>query len=541
MHAPHDSSDGEVLWPIATLVRSGLENEVVHIKNVRRGSKDQFINVHCGRPMIARKGELRKWHFGHKPDPQESASCGCSRESIAHYTAKYAFQAGLQNAAANHLAYPMTFPCSLCYQTRVVDLAEIVDAPYIVVEKQLVVITRPDVTLPLLNNPGVIAVEIVVTNAPSQEKKHAFEQAGICYVTVRAAQTFDTGAVAYFAWGMERFITSPCQGCAALAARLLAQAQALRENRERAARKLAEAEAGKRLREKGKREREAVHQAWLSERARKLAEAEAEKRAREASHRAQEAEKRARRSQGARERERDLRREWGQGTDQVKTMEGGLPVAARDPDAARLAVSVNNTIWLANRPVVARDPDADRVFGKVRRPQEEVWADLREEAEELAEEPEWMEAAGHDARIAAALAEMAAIGQVFMEEEGRVRAGIPNRNEDDPWWGPDIDRVFTYRGYDRHKRGKSLYALEQLLATGWRRHRTIQTLLCWDWDGTTVLADPFGTPGVVRLLWDNPGSGNSTIARQALNLATCRGLPAWFPFDSFNVTPAEPV
>ncbi len=56
---------------------------VVTVKDVPRGKSDGIVCIACNRPVLARKGNIRKWHFAHLP-----GVVNCAPESVLHKYAK---------------------------------------------------------------------------------------------------------------------------------------------------------------------------------------------------------------------------------------------------------------------------------------------------------------------------------------------------------------------------------------------------------------------------------------------------------------------
>ena len=59
---------------------------VAHVDQVARGLACDCVCQDCGRPLVARQGERRPWHFAHTAD----SACAARGESALHRAAKEA-------------------------------------------------------------------------------------------------------------------------------------------------------------------------------------------------------------------------------------------------------------------------------------------------------------------------------------------------------------------------------------------------------------------------------------------------------------------
>lgn len=79
--------DVKIAWAI------GLDGEIKHVEDVKRGQSCDCICYECKNPLIAKQGESKRWHFSH------AVETDCEGESALHLGAKKA----LMNAAENGL------------------------------------------------------------------------------------------------------------------------------------------------------------------------------------------------------------------------------------------------------------------------------------------------------------------------------------------------------------------------------------------------------------------------------------------------------
>lgn len=63
------------------------DKDVVHVSKVERGKACGCVCLDCGDPVVAKKGEIKEWHFSHVGGMPNSLS-SCSGESVRHKAAK---------------------------------------------------------------------------------------------------------------------------------------------------------------------------------------------------------------------------------------------------------------------------------------------------------------------------------------------------------------------------------------------------------------------------------------------------------------------
>ncbi len=118
-----------------------------------------FRCIGCGKPMIARRGEERIWHFAHSNDGR------CSGETALHKAAKEMIAGALRRSLEinPHPAFLASYKCPYCRDTHAIDL--IVETGEIEVETQIGPVI-PDILLKDTSGSPHAVIEVVVSHAP---------------------------------------------------------------------------------------------------------------------------------------------------------------------------------------------------------------------------------------------------------------------------------------------------------------------------------------------------------------------------------------
>jgi len=118
-----------------------------------------FHCIGCGKPMVARRGEERIWHFAHSTDGR------CSGETALHKAAKEIIAGALRRSLEinPHPAFLASYRCPYCRDTHAIDL--IVETGKIEVETQIGPVI-PDIVLKDTSGNPHAVIEVVVSHAP---------------------------------------------------------------------------------------------------------------------------------------------------------------------------------------------------------------------------------------------------------------------------------------------------------------------------------------------------------------------------------------
>lgn len=142
-----------------------------------------FTCFGCQKPMVARQGSKRAWHFAHKPPVQ-----GCADpDGALHETAKALIVHGFTEALKAGAEYRVGFSCEDCGRDRSWNMA--LPARRISVERSIVEGTRSDVVVDRGDKPPLI-IEVVVSHDLEPATRIRYENSGIPIFAVHP--TWDT-------------------------------------------------------------------------------------------------------------------------------------------------------------------------------------------------------------------------------------------------------------------------------------------------------------------------------------------------------------
>lgn len=155
--------------------------QIVDVDQVPRGEACQCFCIKCGKPLLAKKGEVNVHHFAHKPVevemPGNLMDCTGALESALHAAAKQLIEAEgglyIPDLLRSKEGVSRTIPGGL-QKFRIVELEKTIaqDEKYI----------RPDVMT--IFGEEQLAIEIVVTNPVSPSKIDFYEKKGISCVQI---------------------------------------------------------------------------------------------------------------------------------------------------------------------------------------------------------------------------------------------------------------------------------------------------------------------------------------------------------------------
>ncbi len=75
----------------------------------------------CRKSFVARKGEIREWHFAHKP---EGSPGSCTREGVLHSSAKMLIKQYWEEAKRNKQKYVLEWTCPVCERHMEFDITK---------------------------------------------------------------------------------------------------------------------------------------------------------------------------------------------------------------------------------------------------------------------------------------------------------------------------------------------------------------------------------------------------------------------------------
>lgn len=150
---------------------------LVHIRDVDKKNKGNYICPYCGDEMIARKGELKAMNFAHK-----NYDCGHAKESILHKLAKEILEDNkkitLPELKVNVGEYGLK---------QLISIQEF-NADNVETEKYFGDF-RPDVYME--NNEQSVAIEIMVTHPVDDEKKDKIKEKGLSLIEIDLRSLID--------------------------------------------------------------------------------------------------------------------------------------------------------------------------------------------------------------------------------------------------------------------------------------------------------------------------------------------------------------
>lgn len=169
----------DVQYPIA----DGGRGRAVHIEHAEPGSA--FGCFGCHKPMVARRGQKRAWHFAHKAPAIECAD----PDRALHETAKAIIAQGLTDAVSTSNEYLLGFACQGCQTPLSWNIAH--PGTTVALERSVVDRTRSDIIIQRPQKQPLI-VEVVVSHDLEEDTKHRYEESGLPVFLIQP--TWDTAA-----------------------------------------------------------------------------------------------------------------------------------------------------------------------------------------------------------------------------------------------------------------------------------------------------------------------------------------------------------
>ena len=203
-----------VRYPIADDGRG----RAVHIEHTEPASTYRCFG--CQKPLVAKRGQKRAWHFAHKAPASECAD----PDRALHETAKALISQGLTEAVSVGNEYSVGFACQGCHTPLSWNIAQ--PGTSAVLERCVVDRTRSDVVIGRPQKQPLI-VEVVVSHDLDDDTKRRYEDSGIPVFVIHP--TWDTAAElagAVIADSVINVAATRCPSCRA------AREQRLKEHRE---------------------------------------------------------------------------------------------------------------------------------------------------------------------------------------------------------------------------------------------------------------------------------------------------------------------
>lgn len=150
-----EKSENNILYPYA------VDETGATVSATIAPAAAAYYCIGCGQRMVLRRGPKNRPHFAHSVETN-----ACSPETVLHHLAKEAIRRGIEGALYGNRSYEFEWRCSVCGATNRGDLA--VTPRRIFMEAELGSI-RPDLLAVNESNKPLVAIEVVVTHAPTEE------------------------------------------------------------------------------------------------------------------------------------------------------------------------------------------------------------------------------------------------------------------------------------------------------------------------------------------------------------------------------------
>lgn len=174
----------------------------------------------CQKPMVARRGQQRAWHFAHKAPASECVD----PDRALHETAKALIAQGLTDAVSAGTEYRVGFGCQGCQTALSWNIAR--PGTGVVLERSVVDNTRSDVVIDRPQKQPLI-VEVVVSHDLEDDTNRRYKESGLPVFLIQP--TWDTVAElegALMADSVINVVATRCPSCQA------ERDQRLKEHRE---------------------------------------------------------------------------------------------------------------------------------------------------------------------------------------------------------------------------------------------------------------------------------------------------------------------
>jgi hypothetical protein len=152
--------------------------DIVNILDVKNGASCNCVCLCCNNPLIAKQGNIKKWHFSHI-----SSECKYARETELHYLAKMEIEKRMEVPVLDILEYEWNkkedehayiFMHNNKYLSR--EYIRMVKIDKVYIEKSMGDF-KPDVIVIISGNP--LLVEIAVTHFIDSEKEQKIIKSGM--------------------------------------------------------------------------------------------------------------------------------------------------------------------------------------------------------------------------------------------------------------------------------------------------------------------------------------------------------------------------
>ena len=106
---------GHVQMPIAL----GANQKLLRVEDAANGLAARATCASCGTPVVARQGEILRWHFAHYTDGVATGTC--SLESYLHAMGKLLLRKSIEDAIRNSQLLPLTWTQDCFHGTHSVN------------------------------------------------------------------------------------------------------------------------------------------------------------------------------------------------------------------------------------------------------------------------------------------------------------------------------------------------------------------------------------------------------------------------------------
>lgn len=148
----------------------------------------------CDKPLVARLGEKKRHHFGHKPAPEAERCWATSPEGELHLSAKRVVELVLQRACADAATITARVLCTKCREVgESSDVVQLSETNRVLIESwgDPSRAIKPDVQVVDATGAPVLFVEVRVTHANDDAKVRFVRGTGVPLLEVEGQQVLD--------------------------------------------------------------------------------------------------------------------------------------------------------------------------------------------------------------------------------------------------------------------------------------------------------------------------------------------------------------
>lgn len=141
------------------------EGKLVHVSEVEPGFRNDCFCPACGRPLVAKKGNIKVHHFAHDGDHP------CNGETILHLLAKQLLKERIESALSAGRPVPIRWKCDRCENEHRGNLLKRAKAVLLETAFEGKV---PDLTLIGDDNDACAVIEVIVTHSPEPDAQKIY-------------------------------------------------------------------------------------------------------------------------------------------------------------------------------------------------------------------------------------------------------------------------------------------------------------------------------------------------------------------------------